>query len=108
MSRAPKPPRACVANPSFRPRQVIEDTALQQQALELLSRNDLSGASRVLLGLPEHDDYVYHATASVRLAEVQQVVDRGGVNGLHTWYRAEDGSPVSAPGVHDGAAATRG
>ncbi|KAM4065171.1 hypothetical protein HRG_004492 [Hirsutella rhossiliensis] len=97
MSRAPKPPRACIGNPSFRPQEVIKDTALQKQALRLLSTNDLAGASRLLLGLPEHDGYTYHATASVSLAEAQQVVDLGGVNGLHTWYRAEDGSPRDPP-----------
>lgn len=96
MSRAPGRPRACVGNPSFRPLDAVKDTARQEQALQLLSRNDFAGASRVLLGLPEHDEYIYHATASVSLAETQQAVDLGGVNGLHTWYRAEDGSPVSA------------
>ena len=95
MSRTSNAAR-CVGSPSFRPEEAIEDTARHQQARDLLAKNDLYEASRVLLGLPERDSYTYHATASVKLAEVQNVVNLGGANGLHAWYRGEDGSPVSA------------
>jgi len=93
MSRASKPPR-CVGSPSFRPDEVVDDAPRLQRARDLLAKDDLYEASRALLGLPERDTYTYHATASVKLAEVQHVVRLGGVNGLHGWYRNEDGSPV--------------
>lgn len=96
MSRTSNAPR-CVGNPSFRPEEAVKDTVRHQQARDLLANNDLYEASRVLLGLPERDTYTYHATASVKLAEVQSVVDMGRVNSLHAWYRDEDGSPVSVP-----------
>ncbi|KJZ75929.1 hypothetical protein HIM_04753 [Hirsutella minnesotensis 3608] len=95
MSRSKAP--GCVGNPSFRPQEVIKDAHLQKQARELLANNQLAAASRLLLGLPDADAYVYHATASVGLAQVQEVVNMGGVNGLHSWYRAEDGSPRDPP-----------
>lgn len=90
-SRKPPP---CVGSPAFRPDEAIKDTARLKQAQELLAKNDLYNASRVLFSLPDPDGYTYHAMTSVKLAEVQRVVDMGGVNGLHTWYRHEDGSPV--------------
>ncbi|GJN67558.1 hypothetical protein PLIIFM63780_005001 [Purpureocillium lilacinum] len=96
MSRASKPPR-CVGSPSFRPDEVVDDAPRLQRARDLLAKDDLYEASRALLGLPERDTYTYHATASVKLAEVQHVVRLGGVNGLHGWYRNEDGSPRDPP-----------
>lgn len=84
----------CVGSPVFKPEDLIEDAQRQRQALEFLTKNDLYNASRVLLQLPEKDLYTYHAMTSVKLGEVQAVVNMGGVNGLHTWYRNEDDSPV--------------
>lgn len=95
MSRTPKAPR-CVGSPSFAPEEVIQDGPRLKQAQELLAANDLYNASRVLLSLPERDTFTYHAMTSVKLAEVQHVVGLGGINGLHAWYRGEDGTPVSA------------
>ncbi|OAQ67024.1 hypothetical protein VFPPC_08489 [Pochonia chlamydosporia 170] len=95
MSRPSKVPARCVGNPAFKPDEIIKDTARLDQTRNLLSKNDLYQASRVLLGLPEPDSYTYHAIASVKLAEVQHVVNCGGDNGLHAWYRAENGSAVS-------------
>lgn len=95
MSRTAKNPH-CVGNPAFKPDQVIRDTVRLKEAQELLTKNDLYNASRVLLDLPEQDTYTYHAMTSVKLAQVQHVVSLGGINGLHTWYRNEDGSPVSS------------
>ena len=85
----------CVGSPTFSPEDLIQDVDRQKQALDLLAKDDLYNASRVLLQLPEQDLYTYHAVTSVRLAQVQRVVSLGAVNGLHTWYRNEDGSPVS-------------
>lgn len=94
MSHLSKVPGLCVGNASFQPEKIIVDHDTLQQTKALLAKDDLLGASRLLLGLPERDAYTYHAMTAVKLAEVQQVVNLGGVNGLHTWYRAEDGSPV--------------
>ncbi|KAL6409452.1 hypothetical protein AUP68_05826 [Ilyonectria robusta] len=85
----------CVGSPYFQPDDLIQDVERQKQALDLLIQNDLYNASRVLLQLPERDLYTYHAITSVKLAEVQAVVNLGDANGLHAWYRNEDRSPVS-------------
>lgn len=84
----------CVGNAALNPDQLVQDSERLDQARELLTKDDLVGASRVLLGLPEKDTYTYHAMTSVSLAQVQHVVSLGGLNGLHTWYRHEDGAPV--------------
>ncbi|KAG6010459.1 hypothetical protein E4U21_006461 [Claviceps maximensis] len=97
MSPSSKLPARCVGSASFQPENLIVDHDKLQQIQTLLSKDDLLGASRLLLGLPERDAYTYHAMTAVKLAEVQRVVDLGGVNGLHTWYRAEDGSPREPP-----------
>lgn len=94
MSRLSEP-RYCVGSPSFRPDTASNDASIKQQVQEHLTNDDLYNASRALLGLSQNDDYVYHATASVRLAEVQHIVSLGAVNGLHAWYKNEDGSAVS-------------
>lgn len=85
----------CVGSPAFHPDQAVEDAERLGAALEHLARDDLYGASRALLRLPHPDTYTYHAVVSVRLAEVQRVVGLGGANGLHAWYRDQDGTPVS-------------
>jgi hypothetical protein len=84
----------CVGSPGFQPQQLVEDPGRQSEAQQYLAKDDLLSASRVLFSLPDPDEYVYHAMTSVKLAEVQRVISLGGVNGLHAWYRAEDGSPV--------------
>ncbi|TWU75233.1 hypothetical protein ED733_005595 [Metarhizium rileyi] len=86
---------------AFRPQDVVKDQDRLNQARDLLSKNDLYRASCVLLGLPARDAYTYHAVASVTLAEVQHVVSRNGDNGLHGWYKAEDGSTRDAPPQSD-------
>ncbi|EFY85595.1 hypothetical protein MAC_08375 [Metarhizium acridum CQMa 102] len=101
MSRPSKVQGRCVGNPSFRPEDIAKNQDKLKQARDLLSKNDLYQASRMLLGLPERDVYTYHAIASVKLAEVQYVVDRGGDNGLHGWYKAEDGSTRDPPSQPD-------
>ena len=84
----------CVGSPAFQPEDLIQDVDRQKEAQDLLTKHDLYNASRVLLHLPEPDTYTYHAMTSVKLAEVQKVVNLGAANGLHAWYRNEDGSPV--------------
>ncbi|KHN94256.1 uncharacterized protein MAM_07892 [Metarhizium album ARSEF 1941] len=97
MLRPSKARARCVGNPSFRPDDIARNQDKLNRARDLLSKNDLYEASRVLLGLPEADVYIYHAIASVKLAQAQHVVDRGGDNGLHAWYKAEDGSTRPPP-----------
>jgi hypothetical protein len=88
----------CVGSPAFIPADVSADKARQKTVQELLAQNnDLYNASRVLLGLPENDDYTYYAMTEVKLRQVQHVVNLGGVNGLHAWYRNEDRSVIDAP-----------
>ncbi|KAL2209163.1 hypothetical protein CC79DRAFT_1332394 [Sarocladium strictum] len=91
----------CVGSPSFQPQEAIKDTACQDEARQCLAKDDLLAASRVLFSLPDPDEYVYHAMTSVKLAEVQRIVTLGGINGLHGWYRAEDGSPIDPPPKSD-------
>lgn len=86
----------CVGNASFQPEEYITDAARQAQAVELLARNDnLYHATVLSFGLPEQDDYTYHAMTAVRLGQVQHIIGLGGANSLHAWYRGEDGSVVS-------------
>ncbi|KAF4595267.1 hypothetical protein GQ602_000880 [Ophiocordyceps camponoti-floridani] len=87
-----RPPPSCVGNSSFRPLDVIQDTALQQQVRRLLASDCFADASRLLLGLSPDDAYTYRATASVSLDEAQRAVHLGRGNRLHAWYRAQDGS----------------
>ncbi|KAL9050823.1 MAG: hypothetical protein Q9162_006410 [Coniocarpon cinnabarinum] len=48
--------------------------------------SDLRTAIRTCFSLPASDSYVYHATASVTLDQVQQAVKAGRQHGLHDWY----------------------
>lgn len=84
----------CVGSALFDPKVVIEDAGIQGRVLEALDKDDLRDASRILLQLPDRDDYTYHAITSVKLAQVQHVVNLGRANGLHTWYRSSDKLPV--------------
>lgn len=47
--------------------------------------------------LPKDDNYVYHAIASVTLAQVQAAIDHGAESGLHAWYLDSEGRPVTSP-----------
>ncbi|GKT92746.1 hypothetical protein Ct61P_10596 [Colletotrichum tofieldiae] len=85
----------CVGSPTFNPDEYAKDTARRERANELLAKDDLYGATVVSFNLPERDTYVYHAMTAVRLAEVQRIVSMGGVNGLHAWYRDDEGKPCA-------------
>ena len=56
--------------------------------------NDFRTAITRAFNLKEGDAYVYHAVASVTLAQVQRVIGHGGRNGLLAWYRDGDGVAV--------------
>jgi hypothetical protein len=51
--------------------------------------NDLRTAIVKAFNLGANDSYVYHAIASVTLAQVQAAIDQG--SKMHVWYRDEDG-----------------
>jgi hypothetical protein len=59
--------------------------------------NDLRTAINTAFKLKPEDDYTYHANASVTLAQVQVAIDHGDVNGLHAWYRDEQGRQARTP-----------
>ncbi|KAF2418939.1 hypothetical protein EJ08DRAFT_46370 [Tothia fuscella] len=63
--------------------------------------NDLRTAINKAFGLRPEDDYVYHAVASVTLAQAQVAIDHGDVNGLHAWYRDEIGQQIPPPQLKD-------
>ena len=56
--------------------------------------NDLRSSIISTFHLTPSDDYVYHATASVTLAQVQGAIKHGGGSGLHAWYLDGEGKPV--------------
>ena len=56
--------------------------------------NDLRSSIISTFHLPPSDDYVYHATASVTLAQVQAAIKHGRGSGLHEWYLDGEGKPV--------------
>ncbi|PFH58009.1 hypothetical protein XA68_14264 [Ophiocordyceps unilateralis] len=88
MSRRPP---SCVGNPFFQPQEVVKDGALQQQVLALLASDRFDLASRLLLGLTHHDNFIYRATIAVSLDEAQAAVDLGRANNLHAWYFTDHG-----------------
>ncbi|KAK3392952.1 hypothetical protein B0H63DRAFT_456923 [Podospora didyma] len=94
----------CVGSPNFDPKAAIEDTGAHEAALQALQTdNDLETAIRTWFGfLPgEEDKYVYHAIASVKLAQVQHAVRLGAANGLHAWYFDADGGQLPSPSQAD-------
>jgi hypothetical protein len=60
----------------------------------LPENNDLRSSIIVTFGLAPSDDYVYHATASVTLGQVQRAINHGAGSGLHSWYLSEEGKLV--------------
>ena len=60
-----------------------------------LPRNgDLKASIITSFNLKPTDNYVYHATASVTLDQVQAAVNAGREHGLHAWYTSETGEQV--------------
>ena len=53
--------------------------------------NDLRSSIIAAFNLAQSDNYVYHAVASVTLAQVQEAIQHGDENGLHAWYPDEAG-----------------
>jgi hypothetical protein len=92
----PRPLARTVKSTSFNPASFFDTWA--GRSLQILPRdNDLQTSIIQAFGLKDSDDYVYHATASVTLAQVQHALNCGaGENGvLHAWYRDSEGKQVT-------------
>ena len=55
---------------------------------------DLQSSITAAFSLPQNDNYVYHAIASVTLAQVQVAINQGREHGLHAWYPNSTGEPT--------------
>jgi SAM-dependent methyltransferase len=84
---------------SFDPDEVLsEDLNSPDSVLQRCLKIDgLWPAITYLFNLPEDDEYIYHATASVTLEQVQKAIIAGNANGLHDWYLNSDGKPFGHP-----------
>jgi hypothetical protein len=91
------PPVSTVGSRSFDPSLLFEDQSLLDKVHTHLNQNDLRAAIVAAFNLPEADDYIYHATASVTLAQVQNAVIAGPANGLHDWYIDLSANPTGHP-----------
>ncbi|KAL8929520.1 MAG: hypothetical protein Q9208_001189 [Pyrenodesmia sp. 3 TL-2023] len=80
----------------FRPDAFFESWAKDSSSL-LPRENDLRASITESFNLAQSDSYVYHAIASVNLAQVQEAIGHAGTNGLHTWYPNDHGGPSELP-----------
>ena len=76
------------------PRNYFSLDEQRRQSLESLMCGDLRSAMMKGFGLAANDSYVYHAIASVTLAQVQDAIEAGRANGLCDWYQDADGHQV--------------
>jgi len=83
---------------SFEPDALFEAWANGQRTLP--ENNDLRSSIISTFKLPQNDNYVYHASASVTLAQVQAAINHGGGSGLRAWYLDAEGNPVILPHEH--------
>jgi predicted negative regulator of RcsB-dependent stress response len=88
-------PPFTLGSKSFDPENLFQDEEKLKAANNYLEKNDLRSAVTALFALAENDSYVYHAIASVTLAQVQQAILQGHHHGLHDWYKDGDGKAVS-------------
>ncbi|KAL8831465.1 MAG: hypothetical protein Q9170_005280 [Blastenia crenularia] len=63
----------------------------------LPQNNDLRSSIITSFNLAQSDNYVYHAVASVTLAQVQEATEHGGEHGLHAWYPDSTGKAPELP-----------
>jgi hypothetical protein len=91
------PPVSTVGSKSFDPSHLFEDRSLLDKIHSQLNQNDLRAAIITAFNLSDSDDYIYHATASVTLAQVQNAVNVGSVHGLHDWYLDSSTKPCGHP-----------
>lgn len=100
----PSPPAFTVGSKAFQPSHLFEDNTLLDSVHSHLNKNDFRSAIVTAFGLQDNDDYIYHATASVTLAQVQVAINAGAAHGLHDWYLDESSRPCGHPPVPDIAA----
>ncbi|KAK0655848.1 hypothetical protein B0T16DRAFT_364570 [Cercophora newfieldiana] len=95
----------CIGSkPAFDPSAAVADQDTQERAFLALKENDIDTAIRTWFHIPKDDAYVYHAIASVTLAQVQAMVRLGDKNGLHNWYegcRNDEGEKLPSPSTAD-------
>ena len=90
----PKSGPYCAGSASFNPERFFSAWQEGKISAPADKSNDLRTSIRTAFDLPENDPYVYHAIASVTLAQVQTAVNSGAEYGLHSWYRDGEGQPV--------------
>lgn len=75
------------------------DTWATESRVLLPQENKLRSSIISAFNLAQSDNYVYHAIASVTLAEVQSAIESEEDCGLQAWYPDEAGKPseVGAP-----------
>ena len=76
----------------FDPDALLEAWGKGQKALP--ENNGLRSSIISTFSLPLDDNYVYHATASVTLSQVQTAINHGDQSGLHAWYLDSHRTPV--------------
>ncbi|KAL9040738.1 MAG: hypothetical protein Q9180_001727 [Flavoplaca navasiana] len=92
-----KGPRAqTTGSTQFEPDAFFATWAKEFKAL-IPQGNNLRSSITAAFDLAQSDNYVYHAVASVTLAQVQAAIEHGGGNGLHAWYPDEVGKPSEIP-----------
>lgn len=80
-------PPHCVGNPNFDPSKAFADIENHEKALKALNEDDdFDKAIRTWFGIPDGDEYVYHAAASVTLRQAQRAVEVAREKGLCLWY----------------------
>ena len=79
----------------FEPDALFEAWGKDRKSLP--DNDDLKSSIISTFNLPHNDGYVYHATASVTLSQVQEAIDHGSEAGLHAWYLDDEGKPVRYP-----------
>ena len=98
------PPASTVGSKTFQPEQLFDDGPIVDSARASLVKSDFRSAIVAAFGLSESDEYVYHATASVTLAQVQNAINAGRAHGLHDWYLDSSSKACGHPTLQDVAA----
>ncbi|KAL8772823.1 MAG: hypothetical protein Q9209_002168 [Squamulea sp. 1 TL-2023] len=80
----------------FAPDVFLESWTKEKKGL-LPYEDDLRSSIISAFNLARSDDYVYHAIASVTLAQVQEAVHHVDEHGLHAWYPDGPGKPSELP-----------
>ncbi|KAI4088325.1 MAG: hypothetical protein LQ339_008722 [Xanthoria mediterranea] len=96
MPPAKGPQAQTIGSAEFDPDAFLASWAQDSPTL-LPQGNDLQSSIIAAFNLAQSDSYVYHAVASVTLAQVQEAIQHGGEHGLHAWYPDEAGKSSEHP-----------